>query len=178
MLRDKRVNPVKNKEKIPEGIFSQAAFFKDENPSEEIVSKVVPKYMRDMDANQKNKKLLYGLYQLDWMSGKGYTIDDLISSMIGFSFDQGKYETNTHVGMCYCLDDMLTDWEKDQGFEGNIWEKGFIWKSFEEFIGAEFLIHEYIEKLINKLTETEKREKLREWYQKYTQNERVNNPTA
>lgn len=85
------------------------------------------------------RKKAYGLYQLDWMAKKGYTIEDVFWAVLEYAEGSGNED---RICDKHALLDLFSNWESDEGFGGELWV------CFEEFLGAEYLDVEYMKALL------------------------------
>lgn len=74
------------------------------------------------------KRIAYEKYKLDWMIQHGYTLTDLIELLDNY---------------CYGVYDDFKIWQKDEGFNGDIWA------SYDEFIDNEHEDEEYMGSLLD-----------------------------
>ena len=107
--------------------------------------------MSEFTIDEKNKLFLYHLYQLDWMTVRGYSIMKMIHSISDYAKDA---EENDFINL-------YMDWQYDAGFDGSLWV------DYVEFTKTEFLKTGYICKLIAKLMEKDKYNELMDWYIDY-----------
>lgn len=112
---------------------------------------------------QEMKKMLYGLYQLDWMMSHGYSLADLMHGMNSEAVDHDEHIFDTEQdGMHADIERIFAEWEGDVGFPG-----GCIYACFDEFCNAELLDANYIPWLLEEVKDNRERNELREAYNKW-----------
>lgn len=112
---------------------------------------------------QEMKKILYGLYQLDWMMSHGYSLADLMHGMNSEAVDHDEHIFDTEQdGMHADIERIFAEWEGDVGFPG-----GCIYVCFDEFCNAELLDANYISWLLEEVKDNRERNELREAYNKW-----------
>lgn len=111
------------------------------------------------------KRELYRMYQLDWMSSNGYSIQDIFQAMENtkddFEIDQAEHPDEDRQ---YTLNDLVDGFE-EQGFDGNMYS------SFEEFCQEELRDEEYIYGLIDR---NQRDTELRHLYREFLSHEEEN----
>ena len=109
---------------------------------------------------EKMKRKLYGLYQLDWLMTHGYSLRDVIKGVN--DHEAVDHDENIHDGedgMYADVESMFNEWEGDVGFPG-----GCIYVCFDEFCAAELTDVGYIEGLLNRVPwEEELRDAYNKW---------------
>lgn len=92
-----------------------------------------------MTAHQLERHI-FNLYRADWMTTNGYTLDDLLVSVLSEVYIPDDYaepeQRESHILRS------VEAWEKDTGFGGDIWD------SFGQFIKHGFRDLAYIEHLL------------------------------
>ena len=85
---------------------------------------------------------IYNLYRVDWMVTNGYTIDDLLVSVISEIYvpDDYAYPEEREERILREVE----NWETDTGFGGDCWD------SFKKFMCGMFLDSDYIESLLSR----------------------------
>lgn len=92
---------------------------------------------------------IFNLYRVDWMTTNGYTLDDLLISVLSEVYIPDDFaepeQREAHILRS------VEAWEKDTGFGGDIWD------SFDQFMRHGFRDPAYIEHLLlhDKTYETE-----------------------
>lgn len=83
---------------------------------------------------------IYNLYRMDWMTTNGYTLDDLLVSVLSEVYIPDDY-AEPEQREAHILRSVVA-WEKDTGFGGDCWD------SFEKFATEMFRNPAYIEHLL------------------------------
>jgi len=104
----------------------------------------------------KMKSMLYEFYKLDWMLSHGYTILDMMVSINEY-FAEDNYEVEDLPSK----EEMLTEWEIESGFDGEIYV------FFPEFCVCELKDRNYIYDLLEKIGDISLRTELRKAYTEY-----------
>ena len=83
---------------------------------------------------------IFNLYRMDWMTTNGYTLDDLLVSVLSEIYIPDYYaepeQREAHILRS------VAAWERDTGFGGDIWD------SFDQFMRHGFRDPAYIEHLL------------------------------
>ena len=85
---------------------------------------------------------IYNLYRVDWMSTNGYTIDNLLISVVSEIYVPDDYAYPEQREKRILRD--VENWETDIGFGGDCWD------SFEKVMRGLFLDSNYIESLLSR----------------------------
>ncbi len=101
-------------------------------------------------------KELYHMYQLNWMTTHGYSLDDIMKSMDTLNHDDNIVDTVD--GMKANIPDIFKEWQDEYGFNGSLWV------CFDEFCQTEALDQAYICGLINQNQDSDHRFLLRQAY--------------
>ena len=111
---------------------------------------------------EKMKRKLYELYQLDWMLVHGYGLPDIIKGMNDHeAVDHDSYIHKDENGDSYAdVDKIFLDWE-DVGFGGSLYV------CFDEFCDAELTEVEYMKSLLARAILLEGYEELEETYDEW-----------
>lgn len=97
--------------------------------------------------DEKNIDTLYGLYQLDWMTSHGHTLQEMMDRIDQYDEDYDCTHSET-----------FKDWQAEAGFSG-----GEIWACKDEFIDCELRDTSYIKSLIKNASNT----KLEKWFNEF-----------
>jgi len=107
---------------------------------------------------------LYGAFQLKWMLEHGHTINDILEGMAAHADkDYINIDDNDEPnleGNCIDVYAMYEDWEREDGFNGEIYP------DFWEFVDNELMDKEIAMQLINELPPY-KRDKTYDAYAEY-----------
>lgn len=109
---------------------------------------------------EKMKKRLYALHQLQWMMIHGVSLDDVLQALLD------SEDEHDHSGYVYDLRALIHD-AYEHGFYG-----GQIWACYEEFCDAELQDESYIKGLILNVSGGEGH-MLMEAYEKYRKEQAV-----
>lgn len=85
---------------------------------------------------------IYNLYRVDWMITNGYSIDDLLVSVVSEIYVPDDYAYSEERERRILRE--VENWETDIGFGGDCWD------SFKKFICGVFLNSSYIESLLSR----------------------------
>ena len=85
---------------------------------------------------------IYNLYRVDWVSTNGYTIDDLLVSVVSEIYVPDDYAYPEEREKRILRE--VESWETDTGFGGDCLG------SFKKFMGGVFLDSDYIESLLSR----------------------------
>lgn len=81
----------------------------------------------------------YRLYQLEWMAAHGYSLQDLVLSVIAYHNEGADFDD---ISSLQPDEDTYNNWVSDSGFSGTLWA------CKDEFLDAEYQDADYMKSLL------------------------------